>query len=158
MQSLGQYILSIGLASLLVAIIGEFSDQKSATGTLIRMVCGLFLAFTVINPITKLNFGILETFSQNLRPETSTAVSAGTELAEESLHQIIKQETEEYILDKAHEWDCALTVDVNVGEGSIPIPESVQIIGDVPADVRKDLADILEQELGISKENQQWTG
>lgn len=158
MRSLGQYILSIALASLLVAIIGEFSDKKSATGTVIRMVCGLFLAFTVINPITELNFGILETFSENLRPDTASAVSTGTELAEESLHQIIKQETQTYILDKARLLGCTLEADVKVGEGEPPVPESVRITGEVPVHVRKEMELLLEQELGISKENQQWIG
>lgn len=158
MRSLGQYILSIGLAALLTAIIGEFSDRKSATGTVIRMVCGLFLAFTVINPITELNFGILEAFSENLSPDATSAVSTGTALADESLQEHIKQRTQAYILDKARSLGCDLEVNVTVGEGSVPVPESVQIIGDVPENMKTELEAVLELELGISKENQQWIG
>ena len=101
MQDLGQYILSVGVAALLAGVIAEFSDSKSATGMITRMVCGLFLAFTVINPLTNLNFGILESFSQDTVINTQPVVSAGTTLAEESMAQLIKQETEAYILDKA---------------------------------------------------------
>ena len=158
MQSLGQYILSVGLAALVVAIIAEFSDQKSATGTMIRMVCGLFLAFTAINPITKLNLGILETFSEQFFPDTSAAVSAGTDLAEESIHKIIKQKTQAYILDKAHSFGCSPEVEVTLGEGPAPVPESVCVTGEIPFSARKELEKFLEQELGISKENQQWIG
>lgn len=158
MRSLGQYILSIGLAALLTAIIGEFSDEKSSTGTVIRMVCGLFLAFTVINPITDLNFGILDAFSEQFSPDTTSAVSAGTAMAEESLQELIKQKTEAYILDKARSLGCVLDAEVNVGEGSAPVPVSVRIVGEVPDNVRNELEQVLNQELGISKENQQWTG
>lgn len=158
MRSLGQYILSIGLAALLTAIICEFSEGKSATGTVIRMVCGLFLAFIVINPVTELNFDILDAFSENLHPDTASAVSAGTALAEESVREIIKRETQAYILDKACSMGYNLQAEVKVGEGDTPLPESVRITGDIPVNARKELEALLEQELGISKENQQWIG
>ena len=158
MRSWGQYILSIGLAALLTAIIGEFSDRKSATGTIIRMICGLFLAFTVISPITDLNFGILDAFSQELDADTSTAISIGEELRQESVRELIKQETEAYILDKARLLGCSLEVTVSVCEAEVPVPESVRITGNVSASARRELEIVLSQELGISKENQQWIG
>lgn len=158
MQDLGQYILSVGVASLLAGIIAEFSDSKSATGMITRMVCGLFLAFTVINPLTNLNFGILESFSQDTVINTQPVISAGTTLAEESMAQLIKQETEAYILDKAQSLGCVLEAEVTVVEGQYPIPESVRICGTISNQNRRQLEDFLERELGISKENQQWIG
>ena len=158
MQDIGKYILSVGMASLIVAIITEFSEKKSSTGMLIRMVCGLFLAFTVINPLTNLNFEILETFSGSYSHDAEAAVSVGTAKSEDALRDIIKQETETYILDKAQSYGCALEVDVTVGKGTVPKPESVRINGQVPADTLKQLEKILETELGISKEYQQWIG
>ena len=156
MQDLGQYILSVGVASLLAGIITEFSDGKCAIGMITRMVCGLFLAFTVINPLTNLNFGILESFSQDASINAQPIISAGMTLAEESMAQIIKQETEAYILDKAQSLGCILEAEVTVGKGLYPIPESVRICGSVSSQNRKLLEEILEKELGISKENQQW--
>lgn len=158
MGSLGKYILSTGLASLLVAIIGEFSDRKSATGTIIRMICGLFLAFTVLRPLTDLNFGILDAFSQELNADASTVISIGEELREESVRSLIKQETEAYILDKARSLGCTLEAVVTVSGDQVPVPESVRITGDVTGSARRELETVLEQELGISKENQQWIG
>ena len=158
MQDLGQYILSVGVAALLAGVIAEFSDSKSATGMITRMVCGLFLAFTVINPLTNLNFGILESFSQDTVINTQPVVSAGTTLAEESMAQLIKQETEAYILDKAQSLGCILETEVTVGEGQYPVPESVRICGSISNQNRRQLEDFLERELGISKENQQWIG
>ena len=158
MQNLGQYILSVGLAALLIAILTEFSDKKSTTGMITRMICGLFLAFTVINPLTDLDFEILESFSEEAVQGAQPAVAAGTSLAEESMRQIIKQETEAYILDKARSLGFDLEPDVTVGDGACPVPESVRITGSIPTKSRNQLAEEFEKELGISKENQIWTG
>ena len=158
MQDWGQYIFTIGLAALLAGIFCEFTDSKSSTGVLTRTVCGLFLAFTVINPLADLNFGILETFSGSNSADASSAVSTGTALAEDSVRQLIKQETEAYILDKASTFPCSIEVAVTVGKEPEPIPESVRITGDVPEAVRRMLEEMLEQDLGIAKENQQWIG
>ena len=74
------------------------------------------------------------------------------------LTPLIKQKTQAYILDKAHSFGCNPDVEVTLGDGPSPVPESVRITGEVPFSVRKDLEKLLEQELGISKENQQWIG
>jgi len=158
MGSWGQYILSIGLASLLVAIIGEFSDRKSSIGTVIRMICGLFLAFTVLSPLTGLNFEILDAFSRELNTDAATVISTGNQLRAESVRELIKQETEAYILDKARSLGCTLTAAVTVSDAQVPVPVSAQITGDISASERRELEKLLEQELGISKENQQWIG
>ena len=158
MQDIGKYILSVGMAALVVALITEFSDKKSSSGILIRMVCGLFLTFTVINPLTEMNFEILETFSGSYSHDAEAAVTMGTEKAEDSLREIIKQETETYILDKAQSYGCTVEVEVAVGKGTVPKPESVTISGQISTDARKALEEMLETELGISKEYQQWSG
>lgn len=158
MRDFGQYILGVGLAALLVAVIIEFADRKSSTGIITRMICGLFLAFTVISPLADLNYGILEVFAKNMDQEAQPIVSAGTALAEESIRQIIKEETEAYILDKARSMDCILEVDVTVREGEYPIPESVILTGYVLPQKQKQLENFLEQDLGLSKEKQQWIG
>lgn len=158
MQNIGQYILHVGLAALLVGIICEFSDRKSSTGMLTRMICGLFLAFTVINPLTELNFDILESFSGITTQNGQQAVSAGTAMAEESTRAIIRQEYTAYILDKARSLGCDLNADVTVGEGTYPLPESVCITGNVSPQNRRILEELLTKDLGIPKENQQWIG
>ena len=158
MRSWGQYILSVGLASLLVAVIGEFSDRKSSTGTVIRMLCGLFLAFTAISPVADLNIEILDAFSRELDGDAASVVSVGRELRAESMQELIRQETEAYILDKARVLGCEIEATVSVGDGEIPVPESVLITGDISTSARRELEKLLEQDLGISKENQQWIG
>ena len=158
MQDFGRYILGVGLAALLVGILAEFSDEKSSIGMLTRMVCGLFLAFTVITPLADLNFDILESFAQNDVQIVQPVVSAGTALAEETMAQIIKQEVTAYILDKASSLGCIVDAEVTVGEGLYPVPESVCITGDISPQKQIELETYLEKDLGIAKENQQWIG
>lgn len=158
MQNLGQYILSVGMAALLAGIIADYTDEKNTTGTITRMVCGLFLAFTVINPLTDLNYGILESFSQEMEQSAEPMVAAGTAMAEEYMAQLIKQETRSYILDKATRLGCELDAEVTVGQGQYPLPEAVTISGKVTVKQRRELEAFMETELGIPKEKQQWTG
>ena len=61
-------------------------------------------------------------------------------------------------MDKARLLGCSLEVTVSVSEAEVPVPESVQITGNISASARRELEIVLSQELGISKENQQWIG
>lgn len=158
MNGLGQYILSVGLAALIVGILTSFTDSKSATGTLIRMVCGLFLAFTVIKPVASLNFDHLEAFAQSYGEAGEASAARGEAIADEALREIIKQETEAYILDKAGSYQCQLSVEVTVGDGDVPVPDSVRISGSISPYARSQLQKFLEDELGIPKEQQLWIG
>ena len=77
-------------------------------------------------------------------------------MAEKELHRSIKQELEAYILDKAAALDLKIRVNVKLDDHPLPGPESVVIEGTVPPYQKQVLEDILQSELGISKENQQW--
>lgn len=158
MNEAGQYILSVGLAALTVGILTSLTDSKTATGTLIRMVCGLFLAFTVIKPVAGLNFDYLEAFAQSYSEAGEASAAMGETLANEALREIIKREAEAYILDKAGSYQCELSVEVSVGNGDVPVPESVRISGNVSPYARSQLQKLLEDELGIPKEQQLWIG
>lgn len=158
MNEAGQYILSVGLAALIVGILTSFTDNKSASGVLIRMVCGLFLALTVIKPVGNLNFDYLEAFARSYSEAGSTTAANGEAIANDALREIIKQETEAYILDKASSYQCALDVLVTVGEGNVPVPEFVRISGSISPYARGQMQKLIEEELGIPKEQQQWIG
>jgi len=158
MNALGQYILSVGLAALFVGILTSISDSKSSSGVLLRMVCGLFLAFVLIKTVGNLDYGSLEAFARSYTQEADEAVEYGADIAAGSIRELIKEETEAYILDKARTCQCAVQVQVTVSREDPPVPESVRLTGTVTANGRKTLEKILEEELGIPKERQQWIG
>lgn len=80
--------------------------------------------------------------------------SVGVEMAEEAITDIIKQETEAYILAKAKEWNAPIRVDVTVQDR---IPTYVTLTGTCSPGMEQRIRQFLTQDLGIPKENQKWT-
>lgn len=158
MSKLGAYILSVGAAALITGIMTSFTDNKDSMGVLIRMVCGLFLAFAVIKPMSNLNFDDLSTFAESYTAAGTTSAAAGQKIAEDTIRDLIKQKTEAYILDKACLYNADLEVEVTLGGGNLPVPESVCITGHVSPYARTSLQQILSAELNIPKERQLWIG
>lgn len=158
MPDLGAYILSMGIAALIIGILTSFTDTKSSVGVLTRMVCGLFLALTVIKPIGNLNYDYLTAFAQSYEEKGDVSAAMGEDLANDALREIIKQKSEAYILDKASTYNVQLEVQVTVGDGDAAVPEFVTITGNASPYVRTRLQTMIADELGIPKERQIWIG
>ena len=156
MDRLGQYILSVVSAAVISGILSSTVSSKSTAGGLIRMLCGLFLAFAVIAPLGRLNYDVLSAFSDTYFDEGVTASAQGEKLARESVAEIIKQETEAYILDKAAAMQVQISVEVTVSQGDSPIPEQVTVVGTLTLREKRLLQEMIETELGIPEERQQW--
>lgn len=157
MEALRQYVISVTAAAIICSMLTAVL-KKGAMQTFVKLLCGFFLAFTFLNPIGKLE---LETLPMNIKFDDSLAADAaleGERYARNSMAEIIKGETEAYILDKAAELDLSLEVEVFLSGDEIPIPESVRLTGQASETARRQMENYLEKELGIAKENQKWTG
>lgn len=155
MEALRQYILSVVTAAMLCGIVtGLF--PSGAGKQMVRLICGLFLAYTVLAPISRGKLPGLTDFSLGIPEEAAQAAAVGENLASDSMAEIIKSEAEAYILDKARSLQAEVTVEVSVNEENVP--NSVTVSGAVSPYVRRQLQRILESDLGIAKENQKWTG
>lgn len=158
MNDAGKYILSVGIAALIAGILTGFTDCKSTSGVLLRMVCSLFLAIVVIKPFSNLRFSYLNDFLEEYESSSQAAASIGMQLADEAQREIIKSEAEAYILDKAGSYGLELQAEVTLTEGDVPIPETVHLMGAASPYARVRLQMMIADELGIPKERQQWTG
>ena len=155
MEALRQYVISVTAAAVLCGIvIGLFPRGNSQR--IAKLICGLFLAYTVLSPVSRVDFSQLPEFSLQCMDDAQAAVTAGENLARKSTAEIIKEETEAYILDKAADLHTSLTVEVTVGEENLPA--AVRISGEASPYARRRLQAVIESDLGISKENQQWIG
>lgn len=157
MESLKQYVISVTAAALICGITAGLV-KKNGTGELIRMVCGLVLAFTVLRPIVGLK---LDKLSSDLLPdlqEGENMAAQGEKITRDAMEDIIKSETEAYILDKAAALGMELTAEVLLGEDTIPVPVGVILSGACSPYARSELTNVIEKDLGIPKENQLWTG
>lgn len=159
MAQLGKYILSVTAAAIIVGILTSILDKKSGSAALVKMIAGLFLAFTAIAPIAKLDFSNLTAFAQAFEAQGTAAAADGEIMAQEAMADIIKSETEAYILDKAETYGAALEVEVTLRQtDGIPVPTGVRLAGRISPYAKAQLQQMMEAELGISKENQLWIG
>ena len=74
-------------------------------------------------------------------------------MANQAVSVIINEKIEEYILKKASDYSAKLDVEVILENN---IPAIVILDGDISPYAKRQLEAILEKELGITKENQQW--
>lgn len=157
METIGRFVLSISAAAILVSIVQSFF-KSGGHAQLLRLVCGLFLTFTLINPITETDFRDFIDTHLDFTSQGKTSASYGQNLARQQLHGIIKQQCEAYILDKADACGVQLNVEVTLSQDQIPIPKVVRIQGTVPPFTKQSLQHWIQENLGISKEQQLWIG
>lgn len=125
---------------------------------LLKLICGLFLMLTVLLPVSRLSFEGVSPFALPYAAEGEMAAQTGEDYTRFALAEIIKSETQAYILDKATRAGASISVEVRVSDDPIPVPVAVNITGDVSDRQRKELTQVLTNDLNIEKENQSWTG
>lgn len=157
MAEIRQYALSVTAAAIFCGILsGLLSDGKRKA--LLQLIFGVFLTIAVIKPFTKMDFSGIMEFPASFSDIAETAVADGENMAAKAAGEIIKEETEAYILDKAAELDAQIHAEIILSEDNPPVPIAVKLYGEPAPYIRRQLQVLLQSELGISKENQQWSG
>lgn len=157
MESIKQYLLSITTAAILSACICAFF-QKGTSAKLIRSLCGVFVSLTVLQPLVNLKLPNMELYIDSFSREANIVVEEGELIAGEAQCEVIKQQAEAYISDKAAQLACSLEVNVTLSKESPYQPIKVELKGDVSPYAKSQLTSSIEQDLGIPKEAQQWIG
>ena len=155
MEALRQYVISVVAATMLCGIVVRLFPNGSGK-QMGKLICGLFLAYTVLSPISRVDFSKLPDFSLRCMDDAEDAAAMGENLARDSMADIIKEETEAYILDKAADLHANLRVAVTIGEDNLPA--AVTISGEASPYARRQIQAMIANDLGISKENQKWIG
>lgn len=156
MEILRQYIISVTAASIICAVLTHITAGAGKSREIVKLICGLFMAFTVIRPVADIQIEELSSYTLSITEDAQEAVTAGENFAQDSLCAIIKQETETYILDKASQLGAAITVEVVLRNDSQPIPEEVYIHGAVSPSAKSKLQKLIAEDIGIEKEYQIW--
>ena len=156
MDALGPYLLRVTAAAILCAILKSLLGKEGTPAAMGKLLCGVFLAVTVLHPLTALRMGSLQVFSQDIAWKASQAVAQGESDAAQALRAGIKQRVEAYILDKAASLGAELTVEVTLTLDTPPAPGGARLEGKVSPYARTQLAELMTKELGIPKEAQQW--
>lgn len=153
MEAIKGYLLSVTAAALVCGIVTTLGGKSSGISKLLKLLCGLFLAATVVKPLVDVKIGDIWDFAENLTVSSDAAVAMGENVAAEEMERIIKQKTQTYILDKAKALGADVTVEVSL-EGYIP--SSVTVKGDLSPYVKSNLSASIARELNIPPEEQVW--
>lgn len=158
MDEIRQYLISVIAVALICGLLTGLLDKESSTYTITRLLCGLLMAFTVVSPIMDLDLRNAFDFADAFYQSGEMVAQEGQVISETAMQSIIKSQTEAYILDKAASLGVELEVDVMLEDTYPMAPKSVRVSGSISPYSRNCLQNIIAQELGISKENQEWTG
>lgn len=156
MEDIKEYLLSIVAAAVICGIVTRFTGEKGTQGAMVKLIAGLFLTFTVIAPVAKIDLSGLTDFAELYSDTGAQAAALGEQMSRDALRSSIKARTEAYILDKAAELELNLEVEVTLSEDDIPLPAAVRLSGKSSHYAKLRLQSMITQELGIEKEKQVW--
>ena len=156
MDSIRQYIICIVGVAVCCGIIRCFMNEKSTIGGLIKTLCGIVLAIAAISPVLQIRYADLKDYTDLISTEAAALSQDGADLSNEKLGALITQKLEAYILEKASLLDCDVEVHISINKESPPEPSGVKITGAVSPYAKARLCDMIETDLGIPKEMQQW--
>ena len=157
MQAVGAYIVSVTAAAVISAIVLRLLEGKGPAAAYAKILAALFVAFTVISPLSKVRLSDLTSVIPDVSLHAKEAVAYGQMQTENALRQSISKRLEAYILEKAAQLGVTITVEVELSDDPIPQPIRVRLHGNVAPYTKLKLQNMIRDDLGISKENQIWT-
>ena len=114
MDSVKNYILSIVGAAIVCAVAKSLTNEKTTTGQMVKLLCGILLTITIIAPLANISFRNITGYLDSISTSGDMYVENGKTLAQDSMSGIIKEQTEAYILDKAELLGAVLRVNVMI--------------------------------------------
>lgn len=156
MTLIGNYVFRLLCCAVLCSIVIVLFPEGRMK-ELVRTCTGVFLMVVLLSPVLKLklpdiNNAPLEEFFE----QGKAASSAGEEYRILQRQKIIKEYLEAYIMDKGSSLVQDLSVYVEVDTQGVPT--CVDLYGTCSYDEQRKMTVILEEELGIAKEDQRWNG
>ena len=151
-----QYIIAVTAAAIVGCISISLCDKKSASSAVIKLLIGVMMTITILKPIIAIEIADISGYLSSVHIAASNSVQAGSAWADSKVTSIISEQTEAYILDKASSVGVQVDVDVTVCEQAPFMPLSVTVTGNVSPYLKVQLSEIIEEDVGVSKENQTW--
>lgn len=155
MENLGQYILSVIIGAMICTIAVSMVPSQQGK-TWIRLLCGLILTIIIIKPLTSIRLSEINLEDPTIWSYGESFSALGEEQSRNDLASIIKQRCETYIVDKANSLGVSIRASISLSDEAIPVPVSVSLYGDVNSYLRLRLETMIQEDLGITKENLQW--
>lgn len=153
MTFLRSWLLGVVACAVLVSLAGQLTDGGTMK-KIVRFAGGMLLMLAMLRPLLRLDLAVLDVDLASYREAVSQLELELAQRQEDALSARIATETGAYIEDKADELGLSVRAAVRTEEvDGVPLPVSVTLCGEENAA----LADCIERELGIAKEDQLWS-
>lgn len=155
MKEIGEFAFRV----ICCAFIGSILNciiQDTKLREIIKFISALLLTLTILEPITSLDYSEILDLEVSYVDDAVYYQNTGITQTKKILNQRIQDEIEAYILTEAHQIGADLTVEITIGEDSLP--QKVFLHGKITPSAKLHLEHFLESTLAIAKENQIWTG
>lgn len=156
MEAVRQYLMSVIAAAVICAIVRALTQNKGASSEIIKLICGVFIAITLISPWNKISISGIVNYIEDFSLDAENITSAASESAREEQNKIIKAQTEAYIQDKALSMGVQLQADITVSNLSPGLPQRVEITANASPYQRQQITGWIETDLGIPEDQQIW--
>lgn len=156
MSEITKYLFSLVCASIIVSVAITFSSKNAVIGAVIKLLSGLYLVITLVSPLLHIEIEDLTSWFDYMHTDTQMLVVSGEEMSANAMDEIIIEQTQAYILDKAAALKISPSVEVILSENDQRVPYAVVLSGDASPYAKQKLQQIIADELGIAKENQTW--
>lgn len=155
MEAVEQYLVMVIAASMICGLFSSFLSDDSI-GKIMKLLCRIFLLISILGPITNKVIPEIKEWNPIAEFNAEAAIQSGQEYALQIEEEIIIQKSEAYILDKANSIGMSVSAEVGLGENMLP--ETVLISGNYSPQNKEILQNTIENDLGITKEQQKWIG
>lgn len=156
MDNLRQYLLTVICVSAVCAIVVGLIGKNGSQAAIMKLISGIFITITVISPWLSIQFHDISYYFDSLYSETQTIVDSGMEYSDNETTKIIKERVEEYIHNKASSLGSALDIEVILSESEPYKPISITLTGGVSPYNKRQLQQIISDDLGIPEVDQEW--
>ena len=138
------------------AIAGSCLLKFCGQSKIMKVLFGIFVTFTVVRPFTSFEITKILPDLGYFNASSEYVVSSALDDSELKLKQIIKENCETYIYDKAVSLGCEIDAIVYLSDEEPYQPIKTIISGNISPYAKNKLKYYLENELGIAAEDQQW--
>ena len=152
MVFLRHWLLGVVSCAFLVSILDQLTPEGSVR-KIARFSGGLVLLLSMLRPLGTVELTELTLDLDSLSADHAALEEQYREVSDQALAAVIAERTGAYIEDKAHALGLEIAAEVTVREedGAF-VPDCAVLFGEENAA----LAALLERELGIPKEKQEW--
>lgn len=158
MSSLGKYLLTIVLTAFSCELLQKLIGLDSSVGKTVKMIARVVVFCAVLTPIIPRLNGDMLLYIPEYADAARDFVEAGKSFAQEEQSAIICSRCTSYIFDKAQALGAEIAIELEMAEDAPYAPQRICISGRVSPYAKGRLMQIIENDLGIPREDQIWTG